>query len=199
MISVEHASMLEVLTHCYVPPHPDALPKMREAAAAALAEIRDRRAAEAAPSPHPGPRLAWEQVNEAVSRFDADCLWMAVIKYGDDFLLEWGFPDSRKGLAAKDVEAAQVEAEARLRAFFAAGLAALSAPAPAMMTLERAVDILNRNEHRARINWCVNYEKAYSLGNEVCPTHLIAPLEAIAIAEKYERDAPAPAQEGAAT
>lgn len=40
-LSVEHESMLEALTHCFVPPHPDALQPIRESAAAALAVIRE--------------------------------------------------------------------------------------------------------------------------------------------------------------
>jgi hypothetical protein len=98
------------------------------------AEKLSKPAAEAAPSPQPGPRLAWTQANEAVWRFDSERLRIAVVQYGSDFMLEWGFPDIRKGLSAKTFEEAKAEAEIWLHALVEAGLAALSVSAPSAGT-----------------------------------------------------------------
>jgi hypothetical protein len=54
------------------------------------------------------------------------------------------------------------------------------------MTIERAVEILNKHEHHDHSGW--HYDKLYVRGETWCEAY--EPFVAIAIAEKYEREAP---------
>ena len=157
--------------------------------------------AEAAPSPQPGPRLAWRRLGGCMIHAKIGSLTLGMTELNNG---RWRFDCNYPPLCSKakgpfTESEALSWAERRLRELFGQGLAALSAPAPAPMPLERAVEILNERRHKGFSEWKAQREPLWegAIGSGDAFYGALTVFEAIALAEKYERDAPAPAQEGA--
>ena len=64
------------------------------------------------------------------------------------------------------------------------------------MTITVAVEILNRERHRDRADWCVGGGGPDAIVMSGERYDWLEPFEAIAVAEKYERERPDPRRDG---